>query len=291
MIAPREAGGVASGNSLREGEGITCRPGSPPSVPPSPYARLAVRAVTDIRCRLSALMAEIMPGDLNGVLFPSGGAEANEVAVRIARRYTGKHKILTLHRSYHGASSSTIAATGDFRRGFDEGGATGFIKAINPSPMLFGWGGERPLAPTTGRALNLYKTYIYLGGTPSGGTPLGAAMGTPPAQCWLRPLHRWRARVPRRCSRAMVSVDGAWCQLKAMVLGHGAGDGAALRGASLLGAVLPFWGAGPFWWPRWLRRRARVACDVRRRPRGHFAPSPLLADKRGGRQWEDWDES
>jgi len=114
--------------------------------------------MTDIRCRLSALMAEIMPGDLNGVLFPSGGAEANEVAVRIARRYTGKHKILTLHRSYHGASSSTIAATGDFRRGFDEGGATGFIKAINPSPMLFGWGDS--VEDATGRALAALEEQI-----------------------------------------------------------------------------------------------------------------------------------
>ena len=55
-------------------------------------------------------------GDINGFLFPSGGAEANEAAVRIARRYTGRHKILTQYRSYHGATSGAIAATGDFRR-------------------------------------------------------------------------------------------------------------------------------------------------------------------------------
>eukprot|EP00966_Prymnesium_polylepis_P006180 141356-Prymnesium_polylepis.1 len=48
--------------------------------------------MVEIRCRLARLMAEIMPGDLNGFLFPSGGAEANEAAVRIARRYTGRTK-------------------------------------------------------------------------------------------------------------------------------------------------------------------------------------------------------
>lgn len=44
--------------------------------------------MTEARCRMAQLLAEIMPGDINGFLFPSGGAEANEAAVRIARRYT-----------------------------------------------------------------------------------------------------------------------------------------------------------------------------------------------------------
>ena len=90
------------------------------------------RRPLEVRCRLSALLAELMPGDLDGFLFPSGGAEANEAAIRIARRYTGRHKILTQYRSYHGATSSALAATGDFRRHFDEGGAAGFVKARQP---------------------------------------------------------------------------------------------------------------------------------------------------------------
>ena len=91
--------------------------------------------------RFAKLMAEIMPGDLNGFLFPSGGAEANEAAVRIARRYTGRHKIISLYRSYHGGTANTLGATGDFRRFFAEDGVGGFVKAFNPTPLGFSWGG------------------------------------------------------------------------------------------------------------------------------------------------------
>lgn len=47
-------------------------------------------ALTEIRCRLSALMSEICPGDINGFVFPLGGSDANEAAIRMARLYTGK---------------------------------------------------------------------------------------------------------------------------------------------------------------------------------------------------------
>lgn len=77
-------------------------------------------AATEPRARLAALLSEVMPADLNGFLFPSGGAEANEAAVRVARRYTGRRKVLSMYRSYHGGTSTTLAATGDFRRNFDE---------------------------------------------------------------------------------------------------------------------------------------------------------------------------
>eukprot|EP00438_Fugacium_kawagutii_P033262 Skav234608 [mRNA] locus=scaffold1110:311523:319907:- [translate_table: standard] len=72
------------------------------------------------------LMAEICPGDLNGFLFPSGGGEANEAAIRMARLYTGKQKIFTQYRSYHGGCTSSLGATGDFRRRFAESNTHGF---------------------------------------------------------------------------------------------------------------------------------------------------------------------
>eukprot|EP00618_Florenciella_parvula_P018627 CAMPEP_0119467748 /NCGR_PEP_ID=MMETSP1344-20130328/1796_1 /TAXON_ID=236787 /ORGANISM="Florenciella parvula, Strain CCMP2471" /LENGTH=423 /DNA_ID=CAMNT_0007500143 /DNA_START=41 /DNA_END=1312 /DNA_ORIENTATION=- len=95
-------------------------------------------AITEPRARLSALMAELCPGDINGFLFPCGGSEANEAAIRIARRFTGKEKIITHYRSYHGGTTSALAATGDFRRWFTErggGGGAGYIKAFNPQPF------------------------------------------------------------------------------------------------------------------------------------------------------------
>ena len=61
-------------------------------------------AMTEVRARLCNLLAEITPGDINGFLFPLGGSEANEGAIRIARRYTGKSKIMSAMRSYHGGT-------------------------------------------------------------------------------------------------------------------------------------------------------------------------------------------
>jgi taurine--2-oxoglutarate transaminase len=72
---------------------------------------------TKIRAQASKMVAEITPrGALSKVLFTLGGADANENAIKIARAYTGKHKILTRYRSYHGATAGAMALTGDPRR-------------------------------------------------------------------------------------------------------------------------------------------------------------------------------
>lgn len=98
---------------------------------------------TEIRVRLARLLSELLPGDLGGFLFPSGGSEANEAAIRIARRFTGRTKVINHYRSYHGGSAHSLAATGDFRRGFVEGGGApvGFVKTMNPTDShLFAFG-------------------------------------------------------------------------------------------------------------------------------------------------------
>jgi taurine--2-oxoglutarate transaminase len=68
------------------------------------------------RAGLGRLLAEITPGDLDTFLYTLGGADANENAVKLARAYTGRHKILARYRSYHGASAGALALTGDPRR-------------------------------------------------------------------------------------------------------------------------------------------------------------------------------
>ncbi len=68
------------------------------------------------RALMGKLLSEITPGDLNRFLYTLGGADANENAIKLARGYTGKHKILARYRSYHGASAGAMAATGDPRR-------------------------------------------------------------------------------------------------------------------------------------------------------------------------------
>jgi taurine--2-oxoglutarate transaminase len=72
---------------------------------------------TNVRSFASKKVAEISPeGALTKILFTLGGADANENAIKIARAYTGKFKILTRYRSYHGATAGAMAATGDTRR-------------------------------------------------------------------------------------------------------------------------------------------------------------------------------
>ena len=50
-------------------------------------------------------LAEICPGDIDVFFFTNGGAEANENAIKIARQYTGRHKVLSFYRSYHGGTA------------------------------------------------------------------------------------------------------------------------------------------------------------------------------------------
>ena len=71
---------------------------------------------TEPRARLSEKLAEITPGSLKRTFYSTSGTEANEVAFKIARAYTGKHKILSRYRSYHGATAASLSASGDPRR-------------------------------------------------------------------------------------------------------------------------------------------------------------------------------
>lgn len=71
---------------------------------------------TKPRAMLGKILNEITPPGLSKFLYTLGGADANENAIKLARAYTGKHKILARYRSYHGASYGAIAATGDPRR-------------------------------------------------------------------------------------------------------------------------------------------------------------------------------
>lgn len=97
-------------------------------------------AVTTARAKLSSLLADICPGDLNAFLFASGGAEANECALRLARRYTGRYKIMSRYRSYHGGTTSTLAMTGDPRTWASDTQTTGFVKMADPFPFSYSWG-------------------------------------------------------------------------------------------------------------------------------------------------------
>ncbi len=87
---------------------------------------------TEPRARLGAKLAEIAPGDIEVFFFTNGGAEANENAVKLARHFTGRHKILARYRSYHGATAGAMALTGDPRRWAAEPGMPGVVHVPDP---------------------------------------------------------------------------------------------------------------------------------------------------------------
>lgn len=86
----------------------------------------------DVRSEAAAGIAAHAPGSLNKVFFTNGGAEANENAVRMARLHTGRHKVLAAYRSYHGATQTAIALTGEPRRWPSEPGAVGIVHFFGP---------------------------------------------------------------------------------------------------------------------------------------------------------------
>jgi len=87
---------------------------------------------TEPRARLAAKLATIAPADIDSFFFTNGGAEANENAIKIARWYTGRHKILARYRSYHGGTAGAITLTGDPRRWAAEPGIQGVVHVPDP---------------------------------------------------------------------------------------------------------------------------------------------------------------
>lgn len=87
---------------------------------------------TEVRGRLGEALAEIAPGDLSKSFFTLGGAEANENAIKLARMVTGRSKIITRYRSYHGATYGAVSASGDPRRLANEPGIPGIVRVFDP---------------------------------------------------------------------------------------------------------------------------------------------------------------
>src|SRR5205085_10227532 len=95
---------------------------------------------TEARAKLGAKLASITPGDIDTFFFTNGGAEANENAIKIARLFTGRQKILARSRSYHGGTAGAITLTGDPRRWSAEPGMAGVVHI----PDFHKWGRREP---------------------------------------------------------------------------------------------------------------------------------------------------
>ena len=107
---------------------------------------------TESRSRLGRLLEEVTPGDLCMSFFTNGGAEANENAIKLARLFTGRHKIVARYRSYHGATHGSISLTGDPRRWPNEPGMAGVVRMLDPYTYRCPAGHPEPCPVCTGRA-------------------------------------------------------------------------------------------------------------------------------------------
>lgn len=84
------------------------------------------------RAKLAKKIIELMPENMGKVFFTNAGAESNENAVKMARMFTGKNKIFSRYRSYHGSSFGAGNLTGEPRRYALEPGVPGFVKFFDP---------------------------------------------------------------------------------------------------------------------------------------------------------------
>lgn len=119
---------------------------------------------TQTRADLGKKLADISPGNLNRSFFTLGGAEAVENAIKLARLYTGRHKIVTLYQSYHGATYATFSAGGDPRKlAVDSQQAPNFVHAENPYFYRCPWNSKTPEECTVNALAHLERVVQYEG--------------------------------------------------------------------------------------------------------------------------------
>jgi taurine--2-oxoglutarate transaminase len=146
---------------------------------------------TESRSRLGRLLAEVTPGDLAMSFFTNGGAEANENAIKLARWYTGRHKIIARYRSYHGATAGGITLTGDPRRWPAEPGISGVVRMFDPFTYRCPAGHPEPCPVCTG-APHLEEILQYEGAHTVAAVILETVTGTngiiPPPDGYLQSI-------------------------------------------------------------------------------------------------------
>ena len=118
--------------------------------------------VTDVRGALGKKLAEISPGDLTKTFFTLGGSESIENAIKLARQYTGRHKIITQYRSYHGGTYGAISVSGDPRRfPMDAQQIPNIIRVENPYFYRCPWNSSSPEECGEMALRNLEQVILY----------------------------------------------------------------------------------------------------------------------------------
>lgn len=116
------------------------------------------------KAELARMVSEVTPGDLDYVFFTNGGAEAVENAIKSVRMFTGRNKLYSPWRGYHGATAGAITLTGDPRRWAAEPGIPGVTHYFNPYPYHDPFGSFEDPDECDRRTLEVLKTQIMLEG-------------------------------------------------------------------------------------------------------------------------------
>ncbi len=124
---------------------------------------VAPNYANDVRGEAARLITEVAPAGLGQVLFTTGGTEANEHATRMARQYTGRPKLLSAYRSYHGATATSIHLTGEPRRWANDTGAAAVAHFFGPYLYRSMFGASTPEEESQ-RALEHLEQVIVMEG-------------------------------------------------------------------------------------------------------------------------------
>jgi taurine---2-oxoglutarate transaminase len=120
--------------------------------------------ITKARGELGKKLAEISPGSLKKTFFTNAGAEAIENAIKFARLYTGRHKVVSLYQGYHGATYGAMSVGGDPRKlAHDSQQSPNFIHAENPFFYRCPWNSKTPEECGSNAASHMERIIKYEG--------------------------------------------------------------------------------------------------------------------------------
>jgi taurine--2-oxoglutarate transaminase len=132
----------------------------------------------DVRGELARRIAAVAPDGFGKVFFTNGGADANENAVRMARLVTGRRKVLSAYRSYHGNTTTAISLTGDPRRWANEPGDGSVAHFFGPYPYRSAFHSSSPEEETQRALDHLEQTIILEGASTIAAIILETVVGT-----------------------------------------------------------------------------------------------------------------
>ncbi len=140
-------------------------------------ATIAPQHANAARGEAAQRIAALAPEGMNKVFFTNGGADANENAVRMARIHTGRQKVLSAYRSYHGNTAVAIQATGDPRRWPNEYAAHQ-VHFFGPYPYRSSFWSSTPEQETERALQHLEQVILFEGPATIAAILLESVVGT-----------------------------------------------------------------------------------------------------------------